>query len=159
MIQQQRHGGNLASTAMRVVSGWGAGSRGLLRGLSTCMCRDGIYTLGLLGVAPALQRWLEQEHGYKPAKASLMASLGGGIVAALPSHPLDVLKTCLQGDLEQGTYKGYRSAFRQLWSQGGLRRLYSGCMWRTINICATVYIANEWTNAYRLHMDGPSTIR
>ncbi|RYY84594.1 hypothetical protein EON63_08940 [archaeon] len=32
----------------------------------------------------------------------------GGVLAAVPSHPFDVIKTCMQGDLEKIHYKGFR---------------------------------------------------
>ena len=49
------------------------------------------------------------------------------------------------GDLKRERYQGCIQTFKQLYEEGGVRRLFSGCFWRTLNIVATVYIANECT--------------
>lgn len=77
------------------------------------------------------------------AAASLAASMLGGIFGAVFSQPLDVLSTCMKGDLEKRVYGGVRDTMRALYEEGGLRRLMSGGMWRCANITATVWIANE----------------
>jgi len=77
------------------------------------------------------------------ALISLAASMIGGVVGALLSHPLDVAKTCMQGDLPRTQYAGSIASLRRLVRDGGLPRLYHGATWRTINITATVWIANE----------------
>ena len=33
-----------------------------------------------------------------------MCCIIGGMVSAVPSHPFDTVKTCMQGDLEQKTF-------------------------------------------------------
>jgi hypothetical protein len=75
--------------------------------------------------------------------AGLYASLVGGVVAAVPSHPFDCIKTCMQGDLERTTYGTLRQTVSTLLADGGFRRLFNGVGWRTVNIVATVYVANE----------------
>ena len=40
--------------------------------------------------------------------ARLVAAMIAGPVCAFLSHPPDTLKTCMQGDIEGKTYKGYR---------------------------------------------------
>jgi len=145
MIQQQRFGGSLAGTVSSVVRQQGLLGGGMMRGLTAAACRDSIYVAGMLGLTPTLQRHLEQQQ-VPTAEASLYASLVGGVVAALPSHPFDCAKTCMQGDLQQAKYKSFSKTVAAIWAEGGIRRLFSGCMWRTINITATVYIANECRN-------------
>ena len=75
-------------------------------------------------------------------------SLTGGAVATIPSHPLDIVKTCMQGDLEQASYKGFVAATRQMWSEGGVRRMFNGCFWRAFNITGTIIIANWCSNNF-----------
>ena len=79
-------------------------------------------------------------------KASFYASMLGGVAAAVPSHPFDVVKTCMQGDIQQTAFKSFRNTAVTLWKEGGAKRLFNGCMWRTVNVTATVYIANECKN-------------
>ena len=153
MIQQQRFGGNLFDSTGRVFRRFGLVS-GLFRGLFPCFGRDAVYVLGLLGVTPVAQRYMMKEHQLSQSKASLYASFVGGIFAAVPSHPLDVVKTCLQGDMEQTRFQRQSQALKVLWREGGMKRLYMGVTWRTINITATVYIANECQNFYNRNFLG-----
>ena len=81
--------------------------------------------------------------GGKRAMASLVSSMLGGILGSILSHPLDVLNTCLKGDLEKANYRGIIDATRRLYREGGVARLMSGATWRGINITATCWIANE----------------
>lgn len=143
MIQQQRFGGSFFTTPIQVASKYGVLNRGIMRGLIPAAGRDAIYVCGMLGVTPILQNYFEKEHECSTSKASFYASMIGGVIAAVPSHPFDVVKTCMQGDLERVNYRGALHTLQQLMKEDGLRRVFSGCFWRTINITATVYIANE----------------
>lgn len=155
MIQQQLFGKSILSTSTTIVKQHGVVS-GLMRGLASAALRDSIYVSGMLGVTPIVQRYLQSPdspmatdgNGLSAAVASFYASLVGGVVAAIPSHPLDVVKTCMQGDLGRENYTTLSRTFVQLGnaSEGGFRRLYRGCLMRTFNITATVYIANECIN-------------
>lgn len=136
MIQQQRYGGTLPGTAIRIRAE-------LFRGLTLAIARDAIYIGGFLGVTPILQSYFERQHQMAPLTAGFCASIAGGVMGALPSHPFDVIKTCMQGDLERELYTTPSNVLRKLLTDGGVARLYSGCFWRTLNITATVFIANE----------------
>lgn len=142
MIQQQLFGGRLVDVPRRIVREYGVLSRGLWRAVGVAAVRDTIYVCGMLGVTPVAQLYLQHKHGFDPGSAAVSASVVGGIIAAVPSHPLDVVKTCMQGDLLQKEYTTASQTLRSLWQQGGLQRVFAGCLWRTINIVSTVYIAN-----------------
>lgn len=143
MIQQQRFGGSLLSTAQRIVQSRGYMSEGLMRGYQAGMVREGIYVVGMLGVTPSLQRILVEEYGLSRHVAGFYASMAGGLLAALPSHPFDIIKTCMQGDMAQEQYRSTLHTARRLYFEGGWRRFFHGCFWRTVNITATVWIVNE----------------
>mmetsp|Transcript_54644 Transcript_54644/g.153741 ORF Transcript_54644/g.153741 Transcript_54644/m.153741 type:complete len:269 (+) Transcript_54644:44-850(+) len=143
MIQQQRIGGTLWGTPLRVAREHGLLSGGLGRGLLMAIGRDSIYVSGLLGVAPICTDYFMRERGMSQMTAGLWASLIGGVSAAVFSHPMDVIKTCMQGDLGRATYGGTADTAAKLWRQGGAKRMFDGCFWRTVNITATVFIANE----------------
>ena len=133
-----------------VLKDGGLFSRGISRGMGCAVLRDGIYVAGLLGITPTLQNHLIQE-GHSEASSGLYASVVGGCVAAVLSHPLDMVKTCMQGDMKQSKYGDTRSTVRALRAEGGFSRLYHGLFWRTVNIVGTVYIANEvrvWATQY-----------
>jgi len=151
MIQQQKFGLNLSTTSFKIISQYGVLRNGIMRGLYATAWRDSIYCYGMLGVTPVLQDYLIEKHNLSMTSASLYASVLGGVVAALPSQPFDVIKTCMQGDLPQNKYRSFRETFKQLYIEGGCRRLFHGCFWRTVNIVATVYIANECKNHLSVH--------
>lgn len=152
MIQQQREGGNMFKTLNRVVSDYGKPI--VFRGLMPAMCRDALYVSGFLGITPLLQDYLMKNYSMNGVEAGLCASLVGGIVAAVPSHPFDVIKTCMQGDLSQKKYSTMTLTMKSLWSEGRFIRLFNGCFWRSFNIVATVYIANECRLRLPIHMFG-----
>lgn len=152
MIQQQREGGNMFNTLRRITSNHG--NMIIFRGLMPAMCRDALYVSGFLGVTPLLQDYLMKKQSMNVIEAGLCASLFGGIVAALPSHPFDVVKTCMQGDLTRTKYSTMTLTLKTLWSEGRFIRLFNGCFWRSFNIVATVYIANECRLRLPIHMFG-----
>lgn len=124
----------------------------------------------MLGLTPAIQAELKDSYDASPAVASFWASMAGGIAGGVLSHPFDVIKTCstlspsintlpltstldshqmtstclaVQGDLERKSYGGAFGTASSLVGAGGFPRLLHGVFWRTVNITATVYIANE----------------
>lgn len=96
MIQQQKFGGSFVGTTASIVRNHGVMQRGIMRGLVGAASRDAIYVSGMLAVTPLLREYLIEEHNTPRALAGLYASLLGGVAAAVPSHPFDVIKTCMQ---------------------------------------------------------------
>jgi solute carrier family 25 carnitine/acylcarnitine transporter 20/29 len=141
MIQQQRFGGSLVGTPVQIMRAHGAAT--LFRGLGLAAARDAIYVGGMLGVAPVAQQQLVEGQGMAVLPATLWSSALGGVAGGVLSHPFDVVKTCMQGDLKQETYRGALASAGTLLRSGGARRFLDGCFWRTFNITATVYVANE----------------
>ncbi len=141
MIQQQRFGGSLLSTPLKIVQSHGVFGAGLFRGLGCAALRDAIYVGGMLGVAPAAQRSMTERGSVGDLWAAVGGSILGGLVGGIVSHPFDVVKTCKQGDLAQARYGGVFDAARALHAQGGAARFFDGCFWRTVNITATVLVA------------------
>jgi len=146
MVQQQLFGGNALAVPASLYAKYGFSTTGLMRGVGPAICRDAIYVGAMLGLTPMLQRYIEQTYKQSPAVASLFASLMGGVIAAIPSHPFDIVKTCMQGDMKQEKYKSATDTFKRLLREGGARRVFAGGFWRTFNITATVFIANESAN-------------
>ena len=148
MIQQQLHGGTIVSTPARIIKKYGIGTRGIMRSLGVTVCRDAIYVGSMLGVTPLLQHYFEEKHQQSPVMASLNASLIGGLIAAVPSHPFDIVKTCMQADLDQNTYTTATKTIARMYQQGGVTRFFNGCLWRSLNIVTTVWVANECKNRF-----------
>jgi hypothetical protein len=141
MVQQQLNGGSSIGTFLTVLK-----KNVLFRGLTPTIARDAIYVTGMLGVTPFVQEYLVREKNMSVTSAGFYASLVGGVLAAVPSHPFDLVKTCMQAkrlDSGKGEILSMRETARGLYIEGGIARLYSGALWRTFNVTATVYIANE----------------
>jgi hypothetical protein len=139
MIQQQLRGHSILNNVRHTMA---ISPHSVMKGLNITMFRDSIYVGAMLGLTPVLQRKIEG-WGVGSSSASFYASMVGGIVAAIPSHPFDVVKTCLQGDLRGDKYASAMQATGLLMKEGGWTRFFRGGFWRTVNITATVYIANE----------------
>ena len=141
MIQQQLNGGSSIGTFLKVFKG-----RTFFRGLLPTVGRDSIYVTGMLGVTPFVQDYLIRENNLSINESGFYASIVGGILAAVPSHPFDMVKTCMQAkklDCNQIEIRSTIQTALGLYNDGGIKRLYAGVAWRTFNITATVYIANE----------------
>ena len=143
MIQQQRYGGTLFGIPAGIVRDYGF--KGMFRGLMPAFIRDGIYVGGFLGVTPVLQDYLMANHNMTMTTAGVWASTAAGVFAGVMSCPFDAVKTCMQGDLSRAKYGGFVSTIGTL-SKGGVRSLFGGVVWRTINITLTIIIVNEACN-------------
>ena len=150
MIQQQRSGGGLFFQAGRVVNEYGITS--LFRGLATSCGREGLFTAGYLGAAPVLAARLKESFGVEGKLGSFLGACCAGMVAATLSHPLGTVKTCLQGDVAQETYKTMPSTFSMLMKEGGVGRFFNGWSGR----CARPPLACAHTGRKRLTRSPPS---
>ena len=62
---------------------------------------QGVFTAGYLGLGPSIKSYATQSYGCSEGVGSIAGAVGGGVVAGTLSHPLDTIKTCMQGDLKQ----------------------------------------------------------
>ena len=168
MIQQQRTGLALPAQVAAIARehGWGRFSKGLLPAIG----RESLFTGGYLGLAPVLRSLLVQfqpdtfaEQKATPGAAvveggrdvrgnvlSLVASsLLAGVTAGVLTHPIDTIKTRMQGDLSPASpYTSASATARLLWAEGGLSRFYQGVLPRTGRICVAVLIFNECNRVF-----------
>jgi solute carrier family 25 carnitine/acylcarnitine transporter 20/29 len=141
MIQQQRNGGSLFFQAGRVLSEHGPST--LFRGLATSCGREGMFTAGCLGLAPVLAEKLHSDFGVESKLGSFLGACCAGIVAATLSHPLDTIKTCLQGDVAQKKYKSMPETYSTLMKEGGVGRFFTGWGWRTGRMICAIFIMGQ----------------
>jgi len=144
MIQQQRFGGSIASTPVRVMKEYG--TTGLFRGMSMTMGRECLFTLAMLGVTPAIQKQLV-EGSYKMDSNSALATgaLVGSFFAATVSHPMDTIKTCMQGDLDRKKYTSVTKTGKALADEYGTARgLFKGLSFRIVLIATTFFLVNTF---------------
>jgi len=123
MIQQQRFGTSMVAAATRIVSEKGVLS--LFRGLETSCGREGLFAAGYLGLGPVFAEYLRANHGMG-GSADFAGAAGAGMIAATLSHPLDTIKTCMQGDIERQTYTTFTGTYSTLMAQGGAGQFFKG---------------------------------
>ena len=143
MIQQQRFGGSLLGTPLNILRAHGAFGQGLMRGLGLTMARDSIYVGGMLGMAPIAQQYLMKNHDMAILPATLWGSALGGVVGGVVSHPFDVIKTCMQGDVERKRYGTMTQTARAIHSEYGVGGFFNGWFWRTSRMICAVFIISE----------------
>lgn len=144
MIQQQRFGGSILGTPVRVMNTYG--SSGLIRGMTMTMGRECLFTLAMLGVTPAIQRSLTEGSSKMETNTALaVGALIGSFVAATVSHPMDTIKTCMQGDLDQKKYTTVTKTGSKLVEEYGMAKgLFKGLSFRIVLIATTFFLVNKF---------------
>ena len=143
MIQQQRFGGSIGSTMSRLVSEHGAGVLG--RGVTMALGRESMFTMSMLGVTPLIQEKLVERSGLDKNVALAAGSLAGALLAGVVTHPMDTIKTCMQGDCAQAKYTGILPTGQAIVAEHGLARgLFNGLFWRISLISTTFFLVNAF---------------
>ena len=131
MIQQQKKGGGLLSTALSLIKD---GPMTFFRGTGPMMMREGIYAGGFLGVMPVTREMIRKNFPDSLGKTEDSARFGAACVAGplcgFASHPPDTIKTCMQGDIERVTYGGFVETGRTIVATKGAPFLWAGFPWR-----------------------------
>ena len=65
------------------------------RGLVITLSRESLYSMSMLGVTPEIARELKERYGMDDKVALSAGSLVGAVFAALITHPIDTVKTCM----------------------------------------------------------------
>lgn len=141
MIQQQKFGTSLLRTPLELVNAHGLSVLG--RAITVTCGRESVYTAGLLGLGPVIKRYSQESLGASNTTAGIMGAVGAGFLVATISHPLDTIKTCLQGDVKCVKYRGLAQTALELYSEGGLLRLFSGWGWRTGRTILQVFLVDK----------------
>ena len=132
---------SLVSTPARLLAEAGASVVG--RGLLVCCGREAIYNMGMLGLGPSIRRYCTEKLNMSGSASSVAGAIGGGVICATISHPLDTIKTCLQGDIARAKYSTVGQTAGALWAEGGVRRLLSGWGFRTGRMILQVFLVDK----------------
>lgn len=144
MIQQQRFGGSLLGTPARFVQEYGA-MFSLSRGVTMTIGRESMFTMSMLGITPLIQQNLVESSGVEKNTALAIGALTGAILAGTITHPMDTIKTCMQGDLGQEKYKGIMQTGRLLAEEYGVMQgLFKGLSYRIALISTTFFLVNSF---------------
>ena len=143
MIQQQRFGGSTLGTPARIVGEYGAAAIG--RGITTTIGREAMFTMSMLGITPLIQEKLVESSGMEKNAALAAGSLTGALLAGVATHPLDTIKSCMQGDLKREKYDGIVQTGRSLANEYGVvQGLFKGLFWRVALISTTFFLVNTF---------------
>jgi solute carrier family 25 carnitine/acylcarnitine transporter 20/29 len=99
--------------------------------------------MGYLGLTPFLSRLFVENYKMNDFSSKIIASTIAGLIAAPLSHPLDTMKTSMQGDVSQAKYTTMSDTYQKLLKEGGKRRFFNGLSFRTFRTIAGTFIINE----------------
>ena len=75
----------------------------------------------------------------------MAGALGGGVIVASLSHPMDTIKTCMQGDLPRAKYAGVLATGRAIAAEHGVATgLFKGLAFRIALISTTFFLVNTF---------------
>lgn len=145
MIQQQRFGGSIVSTPIRIVTDHGLVG-GLGRGITMTLGRESLFTMAMLGVTPQIQRKLVESGKLGDKNQALaVGALTGATFSATLTHPLDTIKTCLQGDLARTKYTNVMGTGQSLAAEYGVvQGLFKGLSFRISLIATSFFLINKF---------------
>lgn len=146
MIQQQRKGGSLPGTLASLIKK-GVTTNGITRGMLMTAGREGIFAAGYLGVGPIIKEQVKtlfpDSIGASEDSARFFGSIAAGLFACYFSHPMDTIKTCMQGDIENKKFTNVRGTLTTLWKEGGIPGLYRGAAFRCSRQIACAFILDK----------------
>ena len=89
------------------------------------------FTMAMLGITPLIQRQLVESGTFDKNTALAAGSLTGACFAGTITHPMDTIKTCMQGDLGNVKYKGIMQTGSLLAEEYGVvQGLFKGLTFR-----------------------------
>ena len=90
------------------------------RGVTMALGRESMFTMSMLGVTPLIQEKLVERSGLDKNVALAAGSLTGALLAGVVTHPMDTIKTCMQGDLPRAKYAGVLATGRAIAAEHGV---------------------------------------
>jgi len=143
MIQQQRFGGSTLGTPARLVQEYGAAA--ISRGSTMTMGRESMFTMSMLGITPLIQTKLVEASGWENNTALAAGSLMGALLAGVVTHPMDTIKSCMQGDMGRVKYDGIMQTGNSLAAEYGVMQgLFKGLFFRIALISTTFFLVNTF---------------
>lgn len=139
MIQQQRKGGNVATTLNNIT----ANPINVGRGFTGAAVREALWTCGYLSIPPVVRRNLMEKYPEtftSNDKARVPAALLGGLFACYLTHPFDTIKTCMQGDIERATYGNFLQTAKKIYADSNFFGFYRGATFRYGRMACAVFI-------------------
>jgi len=153
MIQQQNHGGTLFGTPTKILADYGMA--GIFRGCTTTLAREGLFTMAMLGMTPTLQREFKERLGLSSNMALAAGALSSSCFAATLTHPLDTIKTCMQGDMPRAKFGTVTETGKTIIAEHGMvNGLFKGLGLRIGLISTTFFLVNQFKSVIAPTMFG-----
>ena len=96
-------------------------------------------------MGPTFATALGERYGLREGVAKFAGATAAGVVAGTVSHPMDTIKTCMQGDCAQAKYTGILPTGQAIVAEHGLARgLFNGLFWRISLISTTFFLVNTF---------------
>lgn len=114
------------------------------RGLGTTATRDGLFTVGYSALAPMMQERAKTIMGASQA-AEVVGGIAAGVVTAVATQPLAVVKTELQAN------PNHRNSFtvaQDIYSKEGLKGLYKGITARGARVMIAIPVLTKAGEIY-----------
>ncbi|KAK3277170.1 hypothetical protein CYMTET_14798 [Cymbomonas tetramitiformis] len=140
MIQQQKHGGSLLSTARNLLSTHGFSI--FSRGAMPCIAREAVWAPCYLSVVPIFNEKLSNFEIFKgsPYASWATGATLAGLIGATCTQPLDVIKTRMQANLEPGTFNSFIRTAKVVAQDGAL---FAGLIPRGLRIVGATFILSS----------------
>jgi len=139
-IQQQARSKAMGATFSEITSEFGFFI--LRRGIISCGLRECVYACGYLGMAPVFTDFFKRKSTENRPEFyyALCGAISAGILSAYITHPIDTIKTVIQGDISGAKYRGILDCGRDLYATGGIRTFYRGAVPRCVRTMGAFFI-------------------
>lgn len=148
MIQQQLNGGGPLDTIRRIIKY--CGLRGLIKGYFPTLIRESFFSMTLFGLSDIFVDGFENLMFNKSKKhetySSLCGRIAAGMIAGILTTPIDVIKTRMQGDLEN-KYSASRQTISMLIKSEGPRSLIKG-IWIRMGMISSAIVIMGYAKEY-----------
>jgi len=130
------HQQNTGSSIINTINSFPDTYKSLHRGTLPAIYRGMLFANTYINCLPFIKKRIN-EHCANNAVVVIVSALISAAFATATTQPFQVVITKLHADIEKKQFKGPRDAFRKTISQGGIKALYAGGLYRTIgNILA-----------------------
>eukprot|EP00043_Microstomoeca_roanoka_P014406 m.143019 g.143019 ORF g.143019 m.143019 type:complete len:151 (+) comp16006_c10_seq1:712-1164(+) len=98
---------------------------------------------GYLGLAPVAVRHFHEKRGWNRVQSEIGGAVFAGVLSSALSHPIDTIKTCMQGNPNGSTYSTLTATAKTLYQQGGVQAFFRGAPWRVGRTVCSVFIIGK----------------
>merc|ERR1711937_714921 len=115
--------------------------------------RESLFTGAMLGMCPIMQHELQERAGLNKDVALAAGALSASFAGATLSHPVDTVKTCMQGDVGRKKFGNcFHSGSIVIRESGVAAGLFRGLVWRIGLISTTFFFVNRFKEDFAMFL-------